>query len=144
METSVRAPVLCATLIATLGVAACQPSIRAAGDRGSLLTERVASREPGRVSAEELNATGGTNLRDALRRARPEYLRETPVSNGDVAPPAVYIDGRHAGEPSLLQVVQVAEIAEVRFLRPTAARGLYGWGCPCAGGVIAVTTRRAP
>jgi hypothetical protein len=99
--------------------------------------------EQRRVRHEELAATDALTLRDALNRTRPEFLRPTSafVRDGETATPVVYVDGRKAGAPDILLLIQVAEVAEVRLLRPAVAQMLYGSGCNCAGGVIAVFRR---
>jgi len=96
------------------------------------------------IDGGELTATEATSLRDALMRTRPEFLRTSPTVGGsgaETAAPSVYIDGRYAGAPDALTLVSVSQVQEVRFFRPASARLTFGSFCPCAGGVIAVTTR---
>jgi hypothetical protein len=130
--------------------AACRPaSFQVSADGGS--PPRVSEdfraapppREGGRVRSDELAATDASTLRDALNRTRPEFLRATSAvtRDGETATPIVYVDGRRLGNPDILQLIQVAEVAEVRLIRPAAARVLFGSGCDCAGGVIAVVRR---
>lgn len=122
---------------------ACRPaSLQIAGDRGSYASELSSPpSESGRVRREVLLATNAPTLREALNRTRPEFLRPTNslVRDAEAATPVVYFDGKPLGAPDVLQLIQVAEVAEVRLLRPAVARMLYGSGCTCSGGVIAVT-----
>jgi hypothetical protein len=136
------------SLLAVSGLqlaAACRPaSLQIAGDGGSYVSEiSKPVPEAGRVGRGILLATNASTLREALNRARPDFLRPTnlPVRDGEreAATPVVYVDGKPLGAPDVLQLIQVAEVAEVRLLRPAVARMLYGSGCTCSGGVIAVT-----
>jgi len=123
--------------------AACRPaSLQFAAGGGSYLGEPSKTpSEGGRVRREALLATNAPTLGEALSRTRPDFFRATsaPVLNGDTATPVVYLDGKPLGGPDVLQLIQVAEVAEVRLLRPAVARTLYGSRCICSGGVIAVT-----
>jgi hypothetical protein len=111
-----------------------------------LTSTRAPSAEPGRVRADELRSTGVFSLRDALTRVRPQFLRANivPGTPNVMATPSIYVNGRYTGALDVLQLVQVAEVSEVRYLRPTIARLTYGAGCACGGGVIDVTTHSAP
>jgi hypothetical protein len=111
-----------------------------------LTSTRAPSAEPGRVRADELRSTGVISLRDALTRVRPEFLRGNvvPGTPGAMASPSIYVNGRYIGALDVLQLVQVAEVSEVHYFRPTIARLTYGAGCACGGGVIDVTTHSAP
>jgi hypothetical protein len=133
------------SLLAVSGLqlaAACRPaSLQIAGDGSSYVSEL--SKPPsdaGRVRREALLATNAPTLLEALNRTQPEFLRPTSslVREGEAATPVVYLDGRRLGGPDVLQLIQVAEVTEVRLLRPAIARLLYGSGCSCSGGVIAV------
>ena len=122
--------------------AACRPaSLQFAENGGSNISElSKPSAEGGRVRREVLLATNAPTLREALNRTRPDFFRTTsaPVLNGETATPVVYLDGKPLGGPDVLQLIHVAEVAEVRLLRPAIARLLYGSGCICSGGVIAI------
>ena len=133
------------SLLAVSGLqlaAACRPaSLQIARDGSSPVSEL--SKPPsggGRVRRDALLATDAPTLREALNRTRPDFLRPTsaPVLNGETATPVVYLDGKELGGLDVLQLIQVAEVAEVRLLRPAIARLLYGSGCICSGGVIAI------
>jgi len=102
--------------------------------------------EAGRVRAEELGAAGVVSLQTALNRVRPEFLRRNviPGTQGDLALPSIYMNGRYVGALDVLDLVQVIEVAEVRYFRPATAQMIYGAACACNGGVIDVTTRRLP
>ena len=82
------------------------------------------------------------SLDDALRRLRPEWFR-LPGSGRQAAEPAivsVYVDLVYAGGVDALRLVPVPAVRGVRYLTPSAARDRFGTGCPCAGGVILVST----
>ena len=137
------------SLLAVSGLqlaAACGPaSLQIAGDGSSPVSElSKPPSEAGRISREVLLATNAPTLREALNRTRPEFLRSISsfVRDGESATPVVYLDGKALGGPDVLQLIQVAEVAEVRLLRPAVARVLYGSGCSCSGGVIAVARLR--
>ena len=102
--------------------------------------------EAGRVRADEMGAAGVVSLQTALNRVRPEFLRRNviPGTQGDLALPSIYMNGRYAGALDVLDLVQVIEVAEVRYFRPATAQMIYGAACACNGGVIDVTTRRLP
>ena len=121
---------------------ACRPaSLQIAGDGGSYVSElSKPPSEGGRVRREALLATNAPTLREALNRTRPEFLRPigSLVRDGEAATPVVYLDDKALGTLDVLQLIQVAEVADVRLLRPAVARLLYGSGCICSGGVIAI------
>lgn len=137
--------------LAMLGATACasaglqegrsSSAIHATGDssRSSLI-------EAGRVRADELGRVGVTSLYEALERVRPEFLRGPGIPNprGEIAGPSVRLNGNRVGAPDILKLVQVAEVMDVRYRRPATALTMYGSTCDCIGGVIEVTTRRAP
>jgi hypothetical protein len=123
--------------------AACRPaSLQFAAGGDSYIGEPPKTpSEGGRVRREVLLATNASTLGEALNRTRPDFFRVTsaPVLNGETATPVVYLDGKPLGGTDVLQLIQVAEVADVQLLRPAVARMLYGSGCICSGGVIAVT-----
>lgn len=126
-----------------LATSACRPiSFAVAGDQPSFANTQWKSAAAGTsVGREELIATGPLTLREALTRTRPAFLRSTNpiVREGESSVPIVYVDERKLGGLDILELIQVGEVAQVRFLTPTAARIFYGSGCGCANGVIAVT-----
>lgn len=101
-----------------------------------------ATQDASTVGADELTATAAASLRDALNRTRPAFLRSSPAATpvSSQAAPSIYIDGRYAGPPDVLFLVQVTQVREVRYLRASPARIEFGSSCPCAGGAIVVAT----
>lgn len=95
---------------------------------------------------EELNRTAARTLYEALERVRPDFLRGAGPTNarGEISLPSVRLNGVSVGAPDILKLIQVAEVVDVRYRRPVTALTLYGATCDCIGGVIEVTTRRAP
>ena len=105
--------------------------------------------QPSRLAPDlrdELTRTGVTTLYEALERVRPDFLRGSgPTSaRGETSLPSVRLNGVRAGATDILKLIQVAEVVDVRYRRPVTALTMYGSTCDCTGGVIEVTTRRAP
>jgi hypothetical protein len=105
--------------------------------------------QPSRLAPDvhdELARTGVTTLYDALQRVRPDFLRGSGLTNarGETSLPSVRLNGVRAGALDILKLIQVAEVVDVRYRRPVTALTMYGSTCDCIGGVIEVTTRRAP
>jgi hypothetical protein len=102
------------------------------------------SAEPNVLLAEDIAKVDGRTLDDALRQLRPEILRANAIirqASMDFVPPSVYVDDRFLGSTDALRLIPVEGVVEVRLVKPFAARGMFGTDCPCAAGVIAVTTR---
>ena len=136
---------------ATLVVAGCA-STRLQEGHSSLSVRSLADSsrssavDAGRVRGEELGRAGVPSLYEALERLRPEFLRGpgAPNAHGEMSLPSVRLNGVRAGAPDVLKLVQVGEVLDVRYRRPATALTMYGATCDCVGGVIEVTTRRAP
>jgi len=100
--------------------------------------------EINRVRADDLARADGMTLDDALRQVRPDMLRPIAVERyavTEMVRPSVYVDDRFVGGDDALRVIPIEDVVEVRLVRAFAARSLFGSSCPCAGGVLAVTTR---
>lgn len=97
-----------------------------------------------RIAAAELATIRG-NTADAVRKLRPEFLRvhdqRTSVS-GSATTPSVYVNGRYAGEASVLELIPLAVVLEIRYVDAIAAKSMFGSYCPCDQGVIFVRTAR--
>ena len=104
--------------------------------------------EPSRYSLEstELGASRSTNADEAIRRARPEWLRANPtLRHGEQAERAVvYIGDAFLGDLDVLRMVQTAEISSIRFLTPMEARGRFGPSCGCGAGAIVMARSQRP
>ena len=98
-----------------------------------------------RIAAGDLSTVQGRTAADAIRRLRPEFLR-APDDRTSItvspASPTVYVDGRYAGELSVLDLIPLDVVVEIQRLDSVAAKSLFGSYCPCSGGVILVRVRR--
>jgi len=96
-----------------------------------------------RVSRDELGALSGVNIEDGLRRLRPEWMRPAPATRQAAEPAvaSVYVNDAYAGGIEALRLIPIDAVTNARYLTPTAARSWFGMFCPCAGGVILVSTR---
>ena len=95
------------------------------------------------ISGLELRRSGVTTTYDALRRIRPELLKQRQIAvvndayNGF---PVVYVDGRLQGSADLLNTVPIDAILYVEYLTPT--EGYFRISRVHPGGVLDVRTRR--
>lgn len=97
-----------------------------------------------RITASELEGLAGTAA-DAVRRLRPEFLRGPEVTtdlSGAPGSPSVYVNGRYSGDASVLRLIPLRIVTEIRHLDPVAAKSILGSYCDCNGGVILVRTER--
>lgn len=102
-------------LLLLLLAATCQPARRASADPGP---------DPYLIRAEELDASGRSNLYDAILQLRPRWFtRPARVNTGD---PYVYLDDQVLGTTGTLRRFHPSQIAEVRYLSPTEAQVQYG------------------
>jgi len=93
------------------------------------------------LTREDLLATEEPDLRRAIERLRPQWLRARGAARvGTVLQVAVFVDDVRAGGVDFLTSLRVEGIQEVRFY--TAAEATTRWGGDVAGGVIAVSRRR--
>lgn len=98
-----------------------------------------------RVLRAELAPLRETSLDAALRRLRPEWLRENPSNRQGTKPAraSVYIDNAYAGELETLSLIPASAVIDVSYLGPSSALDRFGSGCRCPGGVILVLIRNA-
>ena len=90
------------------------------------------------IVAEELDGGAFDNLRDAVRRLRPAWLRprgSTGTANQTSSLP-VYIDNVRSGDITRLEAIPVELVSEVRFLEPRDAT--FRWGTGHTRGAIEV------
>lgn len=117
------------------------------GLSSSTIFFRAHSRSAGdRLDDGDFSSVDRMSLDDALRHLRPDWFR-LPVAASLTAEPAlvsVYINLVYAGSVNSLRLVPVSAVRGVRYLRPSAARDRFGPSCPCAGGVILVSTVTTP
>jgi hypothetical protein len=141
--------------LASVAVAVCSTGCVTSGTAAGLHAEQFSpggdlpgySRASDVIGGQELRATGVASTSDALHRLRPEFLRTTRVITGvpDADPmtaPSVYVNGKYAGELNALELIPLAVIEEIRFLRPSQAKDSWGAYCRCGGGVIHIRTKQ--
>jgi hypothetical protein len=114
----------------------------ASGGAGSTTGVRAApSRDRNVLTLEDLERVAASNMYDAVRTLRPEWLRVQPtiIRSGAEGSVLVYLDGVQYGDPSALRQISVGVVQEVRYLSAPEAQARYG--TQDLHGVIAVTTR---
>lgn len=101
----------------------------------------TANRHP--VSREILpideNATRYANLYDAIEHLRPEYLRVREQGPTQLVPVA-YLNGVKLADPTMLRLVFLRDVTDVRWVRPNQTSVLYGSSHHIGGGIF-VSTR---
>ena len=120
-----------------------RPDVRSVPPLGAVEPPPGGSRSD-RITALELTSVSGTTA-DAVRKLRPEFLRapDQRTSSGESATtPSVYVNGRYAGEASVLELIQLNVVLEIRYIGALAAKSMFGSYCPCDQGVIFVRTAR--
>jgi hypothetical protein len=96
------------------------------------------------ITAEELRGVSASNLYDAIRLLRPQWMSATNPSTfrieaeGNIV---VYMDRIRFGEPEQLRAFPPSLAVSVRFLDPSEANAEFGVGH--LKGAIVVVTRRA-
>ena len=134
--------ILVGSLAAT---SACAPAV-AASQRTSFEQRRLAPvgrQSPSdRLARQDLASITELSLDEAVRRLRPEWLRVSPSARQSAEPgsASVYANDSYVGGLEALRLIPVGAVEEMRYLTPSAARSWFGMFCPCAGGVILVTT----
>lgn len=95
-----------------------------------------------RLTGSQLASTNAWWTAEAVSRLRPDFLRGSTRGPLTGRPEiAVYLNGAHAGDASMLNSIPLLEVREIVFLHPFEARAQFGPSCPCANGAILVTTR---
>ena len=96
------------------------------------------------VSAADLTKTSASNLFDALRQIRPEFLRASTRTTA-LSPAreiSVFENDRYVGTVSQLSMIPLNVVVELRRLEPVEAKSVFGNSCPCDAGVIHVRTAK--
>lgn len=120
-------------LAATFTVAACTP----------VRTASAPSRDPARITREEIVASLAVDAYDAVVKLRANFLASrgrTSFRSSESTLPAVFVDGLEYGLVSTLRLIPATDVAEIRLFRSWEATTAFGTGF--MAGVIAVTTRR--
>ena len=134
--------ILVGSLAATSG---CAPAVAASG-RTSFEQRRLAPvgrQSPSdRLVRQDFALLTELPLDEAVRRLRPEWLRVSPSArqSAEQASASVYANDSYVGGLEALRLIPVGAVEDMRYLTPSAARSWFGMFCPCAGGVILVTT----
>ena len=122
-----RSPLLVLLLLAL--VAAC--STNAAGTRAS---------RSDMITVDDLRAANSTNLYDAVRTIRPNWLRaRSPNSLQNQGQVQVYFDDTRIGGVDNLRSIPTQGIAYLRWFDPISASSR--WGLDHEQGAIVVSTR---
>jgi hypothetical protein len=97
-------------------------------------------RDARQLHAEEIKTSSASNLYDAIRSQRPEWLikrGQTSINlEGDIV---VYVDNVALGGPESLKSIDVQSVQTVRFLNASEAQMRFGVGH--MHGAIVVITR---
>lgn len=122
-----------AVLLLLLASAACAST---SGDPG----RATARRDTRLLGAEELRGSSASNLYDAIRSFRPEWLikrGQTSINlEGDIV---VYVDNVALGGPETLRAIDIQSVQSARFLNASEAQMRFGVGH--MHGAIVVITR---
>ena len=112
-----------------------------AGAGSSADARPAPSQDRNLLTQDDLQRTSASNLFDAIRMLRPQWLRQSPtiIRQGGEGTLLVYLDGIQFGDPSSLRQISLLVVQEARFLSASEAQGRYG--TQDLHGVIAVTTR---
>jgi hypothetical protein len=108
------------------------------------VAEASLSRRSSVIGRAELRTLNGQTAVEAIRHLRPQFLTATQPAplRGERVHPSVYIENRPFAGLESLSGVPVDALDEVRFLRPSEAKTVYGPGCACDAGVIVLRMRR--
>ena len=133
MELPMRSSRLVALVLLLVFTAACAST--------STPTRRTTGRRDARqLHAEEIKTSSASNLYDAIRSQRPEWLikrGQTSINlEGDIV---VYVDNVALGGPESLKSIDVQSVQTVRFLNASEAQMRFGVGH--MHGAIVVITR---
>ena len=132
---NVRAAILVAVL----------PLVSACASVGSSASSPGPRPERNLITAEEIAGVTVSNLFDAVRLLRPQWLSTTNPSTfliGSEGNIVVYMDRIRFGEPEQLRAFPPSIAVVIRFLDPSEANAEFGVGH--LKGAIVVNTRRNP
>ena len=119
------------------------PAARSSQDAPRVAPRRIPDAR-GPITAVDIAGTSATNVYDAVRTLRANFLHSRGITTLQRADggawPAVFVDGMYLGNVSELRDIPASTVHEVRFVSAADATVLYGMGY--AAGVILVTTKR--
>jgi len=102
-------------------------------------------RDPNIITAEELQTANASNVYDAIRTLRPEWLSRGSIQavrgEGGGYTTVVYMDRMLYGAPDMLRQMGLGSVLQVRWFGPSEAQGEFGLSGGMQG-VIQVVTRR--
>lgn len=84
------------------------------------------------------NAAQYANLYDAIEHLRPEYLRVREQGPTTLVPVA-YLNGFKLADPTMLRLVFLRDVKNVRWVRPNQTSLLYGSSQNLGGGIFVRT-----
>ncbi len=146
-RSSLLAMIIAGLLVVASGCASVRPtSTFAIRQQGALSDGPRADASSDVITVNDLRSVGAANTAEAVRRLRPSFVRPSLVPgslDGVLATPSVYVDGNYLGGLDALELVQIDEVSEIRFIRANPARNWWGGSCPCSVGVIHVRTTHA-
>lgn len=134
MRTQPRKRLFLALLALSFGLSGCAGGGSGAGSGAEAIGVR---RSSNRITADELATVSELDLRAAVNRLRPAWLRAG--SRG--ALPAVILDGSpQGGGVDIMSSMRAADVASLEFLSASDATTRYGTGY--SAGAIVITTHR--
>jgi hypothetical protein len=100
-----------------------------------------ATSNPNLITRAQLDQVTTSDLYDAVRRLRPNWLTARGPSTliGEQAQVAVYLDGARLGTATALRGINFDSVTQLEYLSPADATNRYG--TDHQGGVIIVRTR---
>ena len=119
------------------------PLAWACGSAGSGAARTAPRHDPNIITSEELQGVSASNLFDAIRTLRPQWMSSRsptmlrPQAEGNIV---VYMDRVRYGDPEMLRQIPPAVAVSVRYYSPSEAEGEFGAGH--LQGAIQVVTRR--
>jgi len=114
-----------------------------ASSGGSQTGQAGPRHEPNIISSEELQGVSASNLFDAIRTLRPQWMSSRsptmlrPQAEGNIV---VYMDRVRYGELEMLRQIPLGDAESVRYYSPSEAEGQFGLGH--LQGAIQVIIRR--
>ncbi|UCH09930.1 MAG: hypothetical protein JSU61_12065 [Fidelibacterota bacterium] len=128
-------PLLIVIALSTIVIlAGCAAMQEAANDRPRY--------DSNRITAEEIEICGATNVYDVIQMLRPNWLRpryQIGINSPNIEPPAVYINNMYYGGPRELVSFQPQAVAEMRYMDARDTNIYLGHNHP--GGAIVVTMK---
>ena len=100
------------------------------------------SRDPNRITFEELRTAPRTNAFDLVQTLRPRWLQvrgPTSFEASRESPVMIYVDGVRVGGPAQLRGIPVPGIEFLQYLNPTEASSRFG--LDHTNGAILIVTR---